>query len=113
MVRFCTPSSVLACIFNVRYYQSYINLIICDIKHKKIQKIDKNIDNPNELLYTISEVSKILKVNKNYVYALINDGHLKSIKLGCRKVTRKALLEFLDKYDGLDFDKALCVKTTK
>ena len=76
-------------------------------------KIDKNIDNPNELLYTISEVSKILKVNKNYVYALINDGHLKSIKLGCRKVTRKALLEFLDKYDGLDFDKALCVKTTK
>ena len=58
------------------------------------RKIDKNIDNPNELLYTISEVSKILKVNKNYVYALINDGHLKSIKLGCRKVTRKALLEF-------------------
>ena len=50
------------------------------------RKIDKNIDNPNELLYTISEVSKILKVNKNYVYALINDGHLKSIKLGCRKV---------------------------
>ena len=77
------------------------------------RKIDKNIDNPNELLYTISEVFKILKVNKNYVYALINDGHLKSIKLGCRKVTRKALLEFLDKYDGLDFDKALCVKTTK
>ena len=62
------------------------------------RKIDKNIDNPNELLYTISEVSKILKVNKNYVYALINDGHLKSIKLGCRKVTRKALLEFLDKH---------------
>ena len=77
------------------------------------RKIDKNIDNPNELLYTISEVSKILKVNKKYVYAWLNDGPWKSIKLGCRKVTLKAVLEFLDKYDGLDFDKALCVKTTK
>ena len=74
------------------------------------RKIDKNIDNPNELLYTISEVSKILKVNKNYVYALINDGHLKSIKLGCRKVTRKALLEFLDKYDGIGFDENINIK---
>ena len=45
------------------------------------RKIDKNIDNPNQLLYTISEVSKILKVNKNYVYALINDGHLVVEKL--------------------------------
>ena len=76
------------------------------------RKIDKSIDNSNELLYTISEVSKILKVNRNYVYALVNGGHLKSIKLGCRKVTRKALLEFLDKYDGLDFDEALSVKTS-
>ena len=77
------------------------------------RKIDKSIDNSNELLYTISEVSKILKVNRNYVYALVNGGHLKSIKLGCRKVTRKALLEFLDKYDGLDFDEALSVKTSQ
>lgn len=53
-----------------------------------------------EVLYTISETAALLKVNKNMVYELINKGYLRSIKFGCRKVTRKALLEFLDKFDG-------------
>ena len=70
----------------------------------------QNTERTEELLYTISEVAKILKINKNFVYTLINTGHLRSIKLGCRKVTRKALLEFLDKYDGLDFDQILASK---
>lgn len=70
----------------------------------------QNTETREELLYTISEVAKILKINKNFVYTLINNGHLRSIKLGCRKVTRKALLEFLDKYDGLDFDQILASK---
>lgn len=70
--------------------------------------------NTQELLYTISEVAEILKINKNFVYRLINEGHLRSIKLGCRKVTRKALLEFLDQYDGLNFDEILaCRKEEK
>ena len=34
------------------------------------QIIDKNED----LVYTIKEVAGLLKVNKNYVYALINKG---------------------------------------
>ena len=75
------------------------------------RKIDKNIDSADELLYTISEVAALLKVNRNYVYSLINGGQLRSIKLGCRKITRKSLLQFLEKYDGLDFDEALCVQT--
>ena len=75
------------------------------------RKIDKNIDSADELLYTISEVAALLKVNRNYVYSLINGGHLRSIKLGCRKITRKSLLQFLEMYDGLDFDEALCVQT--
>lgn len=53
-----------------------------------------------EVLYTISEVAALLKVNKNMVYYLINAGYLRSIKLGCRKVTRKALLSFLEQHDG-------------
>lgn len=53
-----------------------------------------------KLIYTITEVAAMLKVNRNFVYSLINNGYLISIKLGSRKVTRKALLEFLDKYDG-------------
>lgn len=70
----------------------------------------QNTEIREELLYTISEVAKILKINKNFVYTLINNGHLRSIKLDCRKVTRKALLEFLDKYDGMDFDQILASK---
>ena len=65
------------------------------------------IDTNTELLYTISEVAKLLKVNKNYVYALINGGYIRSIKLGCRKITRKALLDFLEEYDGSEFDESV------
>ncbi len=72
--------------------------------------VKRNTVNTQDLLYTISEVAEILKINKNFVYKLINEGHLRSIKLGCRKVTKKSLLEFLDKYDGLDFDKILACK---
>lgn len=61
----------------------------------------------SEVLYTIAEIALLLKVNKNMVYALINKGYLKSIKLGCRKVTRKSLMEFLEKFDGKDMDTML------
>lgn len=72
---------------------------------KSTQIIDKNED----LVYTVRE----LKVNKNYVYALINKGLLRSTKLGCRKVTRQALIEFLEKNDGLNFDEILATKPVK
>lgn len=72
--------------------------------------VEEKVDKTENLLYTISEVAKLLKVNRNFVYALINTGHIKSIKLGCRKITRKSLLEFLEKYDGLDFDEIMAAK---
>lgn len=74
------------------------------------QKNTRIIDKNEDLVYTIKEVAGLLKVNKNYVYTLINKGLLRSTKLGCRKVTRKALTEFLDKNDGLDFDEILATK---
>ena len=75
------------------------------------KKIDNEaLDINGELWYTINEVAKLLKVNRNYVYALINGGYIRSIKLGCRKITRKALLEFLDKYDGIGFDENINIK---
>ena len=64
--------------------------------------LEENIS--RDILFTISEVASILKVNKNYVYKLIDKGCLRSIKLGCRKVTRKSLMEFLDEFDGKDFE---------
>ena len=75
-----------------------------------MQKTGRIIDKNEDLVYTIKEVAGLLKVNKNYVYALINKGLLRSTKLGCRKVTRKALIEFLEKNDGLDFDEILATK---
>lgn len=75
-----------------------------------MQKTDRIIDKNEDLVYPIKEVAGLLKVNKNYVYALINKGLLRSTKLGCRKVTRKALIEFLEKNDGLDFDEILATK---
>lgn len=74
---------------------------------------NKRVDKTEDLLYTIAEVSKLLKINKNFVYTLINAGYIRSIKLGCRKVTRKSLLEFLEKYDGIDFDKIMAAKPTQ
>lgn len=77
------------------------------------QKNTRIIDKSEDLVYTIKEVAGLLKVNKNYVYALINKGLLRSTKLGCRKVTKKALIEFLEKNDGLDFDEILATKPTE
>ena len=53
-------------------------------------------------LYTIAEVAKIMRVNKTYVYKLINNGLLPVIKLGSYKVRDVALDEFLTKYEGMD-----------
>ena len=77
------------------------------------QESTRIIDKNEDLVYTIKEIAGLLKVNKNYVYALINKGLLRSTKLGCRKVTRRALIEFLDKNDGLNFDEILATKPVK
>lgn len=55
-----------------------------------------------DILYTVSEVAKLIKCNTNYVYDLIRKGFLPALKLGSYKVRRAALLEFLEKYEGKD-----------
>lgn len=55
-----------------------------------------------DFLYTIEEISQILKVNKNTVYDLIKKGHLVSLKLGRYKVTRYEVFRFLKNYNGKD-----------
>lgn len=56
----------------------------------------------NEVLYTVSEVAKLIKTNPAYVYELIKAGHLQVLKLGSMKIRRQTLLEFLEKYEGYD-----------
>lgn len=53
-------------------------------------------------LLTTSEVAKLLKCNKNFVGTLFKSGLLPYLQLGSRKVRRKALEEFLEKYEGWD-----------
>jgi len=55
-----------------------------------------------DVLYTVSEVSKLIKTNPAYVYKLIKLGLLPALKLGSYKIRRTALLEFLEKYEGKD-----------
>ena len=54
-------------------------------------------------LHPISEVAKLLGVNKGYVYELINHGHLIALKLGSLKVTTFELNDFLKRNNGKDF----------
>lgn len=55
-----------------------------------------------EVLYTVFEVSKLLKTNVNYVYELINKGFLPALKLGSLKIRKSSLLDFLKNNEGND-----------
>ena len=48
------------------------------------------------MLYTVSEVAKLLKVNRNFVYKLIKDGELEAVKIGSIKVRRDALDRYVE-----------------
>jgi len=66
-----------------------------------------------DILYTVSEVAKLIKSNPAYTYSLINSGLLPAIKLGSWKVRRTALLEFLEKYEGMDLTKPHLVNSNE
>ena len=57
----------------------------------------------DDIVYTISEVSKLLKVNRNFVYELIKSGKLKAIKIGSLKVRKKDLHEYLDNLNSINY----------
>lgn len=54
------------------------------------------------MLYTVKEVSEILKTNVSYVHRLRKAGLLPFIKLGTYKCREEALNEFLKRYEGYD-----------
>lgn len=53
-------------------------------------------------LYSIKEVSQILRVTPRYAYELVYRGLLPAIKLGSLKVRPEDIDAFLDKYSGYD-----------
>ena len=54
------------------------------------------------MLYTVTEVAKLLKVNRNFVYKLINNGELEAVRIGSIKVREEALNEYIERmaYNG-------------
>lgn len=54
------------------------------------------------MLYTVKEVSKILKTSPDNVYALYHAGVLPMLKLGSLKCRRETLEAFLKKVEGFD-----------
>lgn len=54
------------------------------------------------MLYTVKEVSEILKTNVSYVHELRKSGLLPFIKLGTYKVRKETLEEFLARYENYD-----------
>lgn len=57
----------------------------------------------DDIIYTISEVSKLLKVNKNFIYGLIKSGELKAVKIGSLKVRKNDLQEYLDNLNPTNY----------
>ena len=48
------------------------------------------------MLYTVTEVAKMLKVNRNFVYNLIKNGELEAVKIGSIKVKQEALNRYIE-----------------
>lgn len=61
-------------------------------------------------LYEVAEVAKILKCNKNMVYALIKSGQLQGLKLGRMKVSTFELDSFMQRNAGKDISDPFNVK---
>lgn len=55
-----------------------------------------------DMIYTVKEVSQVLKTNVDYVYKLIKAGLLPTITLGSIKVRKKSLESFIERYEGYD-----------
>ena len=48
------------------------------------------------MLYTVSEVAKMLKVNRNIVYDEIKKGNLEAVKIGSIKIRKDKLEEYVN-----------------
>ena len=50
------------------------------------------------MLYTVTEVAKKLRVNRNFVYKIINNGELEAVRIGSIKVREEALNQYIEKH---------------
>nr|DAW33377.1 MAG TPA: helix-turn-helix domain protein [Caudoviricetes sp.] len=52
------------------------------------------------MLYTVSEVARILKVNRNFVYDEIKKGNIKAVRIGSIKIREDKLEEYINEKEG-------------
>lgn len=62
------------------------------------------------MLYTVKEVSEILKTNVDYVHKLRKSGLLPFIKLGSYKVRKESVEKFLKDHEGKDLTDPFNIK---
>lgn len=70
-------------------------------KNKDLRVMRRKVNNmvrEYEPIYTVKEVSRVLKVNTNTVYEYMNSGMLPYLILGSKKVRGKDLEEFINKF---------------
>ena len=48
------------------------------------------------MLYTVSEVATLLKVNRNFVYDEIKKGNLEAVRIGSIKVKKESLIKYIN-----------------
>ena len=48
------------------------------------------------MLYTVSEVAKLLKVNRNFVYDEIKKGNLEAVKIGSIKIKKESVINYIN-----------------
>lgn len=61
---------------------------------------------PYKPLYTVKEVSKLLKVNTDSVYDLIKKRQLPALRLGAMKIRGSDLERFIEKYPAGEIDES-------
>ena len=54
------------------------------------------------IIYTVKEISHLLRTNPAYIYKLIDRGILPALKLGSLRVRKDALEALLVNYEGCD-----------
>ncbi len=62
----------------------------------------KGTEDLPQLVYTVAETAKILKVNNDAVYELIRQGKLKALRLGCLKIRKLEIERFLAQQEWED-----------
>ena len=64
--------------------------------------VKANEPKTERVIYTVREVSQLLRTNAAFIYKLVDTGLLPALKLGSIRVRKEALDEFLQKYEGCD-----------